>query len=273
MESTTNLLDHSFISLITKAEHKVVVKNTEEESTITKLKLEYNGFSTVDDFKDELIEKLEYYLESLHDEISIIQFKGDRIIFFSKILKDLENIKLKVFKFQGENIVGHSAYRLNNELNDSFYSQNESSMCIDFIKAQHDYLNKCIENIKQERLDLDSLTQEDIDRTYGTSSSDISKCLGIKKIKTSLTVQELAFFFRILKDANIFDPNAITDFAKVSSEIFSSKKKDLISQQTFMKEYHKTAESLHDVSLEFLVNILPKLKEISEKYKNSLIKK
>lgn len=267
MESTTNHLNHSFILLIKNAENKVVEKKEDENSFFTKNKLEFNGFSKIEDFKMELNSRLENYIESADHTMNSIQYKADRIKFLNLILKKLDFIKGQVFRLKDDKIIQHLAYELNNELKDNFYSENGKSICKDFISTQYEYLNKCIDWIKQKKQDVESLTQEDINKTYETLSSDVTKCLGIKKIKTSLTVQELAFFFKILKDANIFEPNNLTDFGKVVSEIFSTKKKDSFSHNTFMKEYHKSNEDLHDAALKFSNILLPELKRISEEYK------
>ncbi len=95
--------------------------------------------------------------------------------------------------------------------------------------------------------------QEDIDRTYGTSSGDLSKCIGINKIKTSLTVQELAFFFKILEESELFTPENKGDWGKVVVELFKTDRKNSISYKSFMNEYFKKEEDLEIVADKFLV--------------------
>lgn len=268
MEFTSDHLNHPFILLINNAEHNVLEKTDENNSLVSKNKIEFNGFLNIDDFKKELNSRLESYLESVEKEINSIQFKADRVKFLNKILKDLDSFKGQVFKLKGDKIIQHLKYKLNNDLKDNFYSENGLSIAKLFFETQLELLIKSIEKLEEEKKDLKSLSQEDINRTFESSSNDVTKCLDIKKIKTSLTVQELAFFFKILKDANIFEPNNTTDFGKVVSEIFSSKKKNSFSQATFMKEYYKSTDDLHDVAVKFSNVLLPELKRISESYKN-----
>ncbi len=261
MDATIPHLDHPFILLIKKAEHAVIEKSGEQSSLITKNKLEFNGFSKIDEFKKELNLRFDNYFESFEDEINLIQLKSDRIKLLNTILKDLHSVKDNVFILKGDKITQHFAYNLNNDLKDDFYSDNESSMCYEFFVVQHEYLNKCIARIKQEKQDLESLTQEDIDRTYGTSSSDVSKCIGIKKIKTSLTVQELAFLFKILEESELFTPENKGDWGKVVVELFKTDRINSISYKSFMNEYYKKEEDLEDVADKFLGKFI-KLEDI-----------
>lgn len=267
MDATKTHLDHPFILLIKKAEHTVVEKTSEEDSFIAKNKLEFNSFSKIDDFKKELNTRFDDYFDLIDDKMNSIQFKADRIKFLNTILKDLNFIKEQVFKLKGDKITQHLAYNFNNDLKDNSFSEDESSMCSDFFRAQHDYLNRCIENVQQEKQDLESLTQEDIDKTYGTSSSDVSKCLGINKIKTSLTVQELAFFFKILEESELFTPENKGDWGKVVVELFKTDRKNSISYKSFMNEYHKKEEDLEVVAVRFLEKFDKLDKILFDRYK------
>jgi hypothetical protein len=267
MTPPTNHLDHPFLELIKKADHFVVEKEDKEEYMYP-YTMSFNGFLSIEEFIDKISFEFENYIYLLELEINKIQFKADRIKFINNIINHLEKIIEFSFKIKDDKIIKHLEYKFKDDFSQNFITESKILNYNNFLESQFEYIKNCINRVKQEKQDLENLTQEDIDKTYGTSSSDLSKCLGIKKIKTSLTVRELAFFFKILKDANIFEPNNATDFGKVVSEIFSSKKKDSFSQITFMKEYHKSTEDLYDAAVKFSTILLPELKKISEDYRN-----
>jgi prefoldin subunit 5 len=187
MKLFTNHLDHPFLELIKKADH-VVVEKANKEEYISPFTMSFNGFLTINEFIKEISFELDnYHYYVVESEINTIQFKAERIKFLNKIIKDLENINESSFKIKNDKIIQHLQYNFIDDFSQNLINKNKPLYYYDYLETQIEYLNKCIDRIKQEKQDLESLTQEDIDRTYGTSSSDLSKCIGINKIKTSLS--------------------------------------------------------------------------------------
>lgn len=252
MKLLTNYLDHLFLELIKKADH-VVVEKANKEEYISPYTMSFNGFLTINEFNKKLSFEFDNYYYLVESEINTIQLKADRIKFLNKIIKYLEEINECSFKIKDHNNIQHLDYKFKDEFSQKFISEKSPLDYYNYLESQHDFLKKCIERFKQEKQDLENLTQKDIDRTFGTSSGDISKCIGINKIKTSLTVQELALFFKILEEAELFIPENKGDWGKVVVELFKTDRMNSISYKSFMNEYYKKFDEQEKVGDRFLL--------------------
>ncbi len=175
MDTTETHLDHPFLLLIKKADH-IVVEKANKDDYISPFTMSYNGFLTIQEFIKEISFEFDNYYYSVESEFNNIQFKADRIKFLNKIIKDLEEIKECSFKIKSDKIIQHLEYKFIDDFSQKFISENSPLDYYNYLESQYDSLKKCIERFEQEKQDLESLTQEDIDRTYGTSSGDLSKC-------------------------------------------------------------------------------------------------
>ncbi|GAA4032668.1 hypothetical protein GCM10022386_16140 [Flavobacterium cheonhonense] len=263
MSKIDDLLKHIFVAQIVTANHKVIEK-PEGKGQIVLNTTSYNDFNSLDDFNSSLESNFDKFCDSIEEQLDNIVNKVERIKFLDSILKSLDKINRITFETKKTGLI-HKNYKFSNDLEDEFFEKNSTAYCNDFILSQHTFLLKSIEFIKESKRQNENFTQDDINNLLFVSNTNTSKCLGIKKIKTKLTVEELAFFFKILQKAEIFQPNNSTDFAKVVAEIFQTNKKDKLSDNTFMKYFHSKQPS--SVAAKFIGDYLPQIKEEIEKFK------
>lgn len=263
MSTIEDLLKHPFIALIEKAEHIVVEKPKGKDYLIPNTTT-YNGFNSIDEFNLNLEAEFEKFSYAIEEHLDTKINKIDRINLLNILLKEFDKLNRNTIEIKKTHLI-HKNYNFINNLGDTFYKGNSINLCHDFIKTQYTYLSKLTEYIKDCKRVNELLTQDDINNRLAVSNIDGSKCLGIKKIKTNLTVEELAFFFKILQNIGILQPNNSNDLGKVVAELFQTNKKDNLSSATFMKYYYE--KEPNSVAAKFIGDYLPQIKKEIEKYK------
>jgi len=101
------------------------------------------------------------------------------------------------------------------------------------------------------------LVKYDRDLLDNTGSSN-----GFGKIKSNLTVSQMALFFRLLSDENILETNNITKLSKQIASSFSSKQKDDISYKSVKNHF----DSPQNEAIEFWDTKLVRLRQLLNKY-------
>ncbi|WP_320018245.1 hypothetical protein [Labilibaculum manganireducens] len=101
------------------------------------------------------------------------------------------------------------------------------------------------------------LVKYDRDLLDNTGSSN-----GFGKIKSNLTVSQMALFFRLLSDENILETNNITKLSKQIASSFSSKQKDDISYKSVKNNF----DSPQNEAIEFWETKLVRLRQLLNKY-------
>lgn len=101
------------------------------------------------------------------------------------------------------------------------------------------------------------LVKYDRDLLDNTGSSS-----GFGKIKSNLTVSQIALLFRLLSDENILETNNITKLSKQIASSFSSKQKDDISYKSVKNNF----DSPQNEAIEFWETKLVRLRQLLNKY-------
>lgn len=263
MSKIDDLLKHTFVAQIVTANHKVIEK-PEGKGQIVLNTTSYNDFNSLDDFNSSLESNFDKFCDSIEEQLDNIVNKVERIKLLDSILKSLDKINRITFETKKTGLI-HKNYNFSNDLEDEFYEKNSTAHCYNFILSQHTFLLRSIEFIKESKRQNENFTQDDINNLLFVSNTDASKCLGIKKIKTKLTVEELAFFFKILQGVGIFEPENNSDFSKVASELFQTKKSQTLSRKSFMNKYVETEFS--STAAKFIGDYLPQIRKEIEKFK------
>ena len=95
-----------------------------------------------------------------------------------------------------------------------------------------------------------------------TLLNSMSSSNGFGKVKSNLTVSQMALFFRLLCDENILQTDNITKLSKQIASSFSSKQKDDISYKSVKNNF----DSPQNEAIEFWETKLVRLRQLLNKY-------
>lgn len=148
-------------------------------------------------------------------------------------------------------------YRVPGEGNDLENSLNN------FVNALNGYIKHYPNFVEVTCLSLDSYKKKYYGLDINSNTSQPSKPK--KKLKTNLTVVEIAYLFRVLYDKKIIDSKYKTHIYKFIAENFSSKEKDDISPKSLKNAFDTPDYNTIDFWQEKFTHFMQKAKKDKEK--------
>lgn len=256
-------LNSDFFKLISIAE-MVIIPNPNSDK-INQYAIRFNGYMNESHFESDLKKKSKSLLKEIEDYLNEESSRLNRLDFLSKLKTDTEDFIAETFSFK-KDVIASKKFSLIDPYMDTLYSKKSDGFISNYIKIINDELNKFQSNINRIIENTKSYTQDEIDALFIKSHPNSSKCLGVKKLKTSLTVEQLAFFFKIMNECGLISYDEKTSIGKIVADLFETEKTKGISSKSFVNHLNKKDTDYHDSAVFIKVDALVKIKEIIEKY-------